>query len=358
MMCFAEYSDGKSAKIHQVKITFESEYLNIEGFSFNDLWAYSELCKIEKTKTNFTLFKGEEFPFEQLHFDNVKAYEYFRKIAPYCNVLKESHIKFEKNGTKAYLFSIFGIFGVLAFFHFLIIPFSVNVIAENFPKDMEAKLGENYLAIANQYGFIDSVKTNELQRFSEQIDFQTDYDLKFYVVESDMVNAFALPGGRIIVFTALIDSMTNYHQLVSLMGHEAGHVELRHSLQSIFEEQSYNILLSSLSGGNSEIIDSYLGVATTLNSLHGSRSHEKEADSFALKVLLANKGNPKGVVELFEILAKGGGIYVPDVLSTHPSPEHRIKELNTQIEELSEEEIIDNDQLKLIFVSLKSVDNQ
>jgi beta-barrel assembly-enhancing protease len=340
-MFFAEYSDGKSAKIHQVKVVFKPTELTIEGFDFDLFWNYDELNKVEKTKTNFSVFKGEQFPFESLLFDDVKAFEYLQNIAPNNAVFNESHLKFEKVGTKGYLLGFLGITVVLALFHFIIIPFSIDTIAKNFPKDMEAKLGENYMAIAEQYGFVDEKKTALIKTFAQEINFDTDYDLDFYVVESDMVNAFALPGGKIIVFSALIDSMQNYHQLISLMGHETGHVELRHSLQSIFREQSYQILFSALSGGNNEIIETYIGVASTLNSLHDSRSHEKQADNYALKVLLLNNSDPAGVVQLFQILASGGGdSYIPDILSTHPSAKNRINELQLQIDTISNNTVV------------------
>lgn len=357
-MFFAEYNDGVSAKAYQVQITFEEDYLRIEGFGFNHRWAYSELIKIEHTKTNFTLFKGDAFPYQQLRFDDASVFNHFQEVAKDCQVLEEYHIKISKGGSKSYVGAILGIFLVLGLIHFFVIPSVVAVVAENFPKDMEAKLGDNYLEIAKRYGYVDSVKTAQLTKITSKVDFQTDYQLDFVVVESDMVNAFALPGGKIIVFTALIDSMTNYHQLISLLGHETGHVELRHSLQSIFSEQSYTILVSSLSGGNSKILESYLDVATTLNSLHGSRSHEQEADDFALKVLLSNNCDPKGVVQLFEILAKGGDNYVPDILSTHPSPEHRISELNSQISKLSAYEVKENTELDSLFKSLQSINSK
>ncbi|MFT6748077.1 MAG: hypothetical protein ACJAZ2_002435 [Glaciecola sp.] len=353
-MFFAEYTDGKSAKIHQVKVFFYERNLKIEGFGFDLDWQYDDLNRAEKTKSNFSLFKGDQFPFESLSFDDPNAYEAFQNIAPQSAIFDESHLKFAKAGSKAYVFGFIGIAVVLALFHFVIIPVSVNVIAENFPKDMEAKLGENYIAIAGEYGIVSEKKSELLTTFAQEIDFDTDYDLQFFVVEADMINAFALPGGKIIVFSALIDSMTNYHQLISLMGHETGHVELRHSLQSIFKEQSYSILLSAISGGNSEIIESYIGVASTLNSLHDSRSHEQQADNYALKVLLLNHSDPNGVVELFEILASGGGdSYIPDLLSTHPSAKNRIGELTKQIEELKSPEILQNEVLKNLFESLQ-----
>ena len=353
-MFFAEYSDGKSAKIHQVKVVFKSTQLTIEGFDFDLCWNYDVLNKVEKTKSNFSVFKGEKFPFESLLFDDVSAFEKLQSLAPNNPVFDESHLKFEKAGTKGYLFGFLAITIVLALFHFVIIPFSINTIAKNFPKDMEAKLGENYMVIATQYGIVDEKKTELLKTFAQEINFDTKYDLDFYVVESDMVNAFALPGGKIIVFSALIDSMNNYHQLISLMGHETGHVELRHSLQSIFREQSYQILFSALSGGNNEIIETYIGVASTLNTLHGSRSHEKQADNYALKVLLLNNSDPAGVVQLFEILASGGGdSYIPDLLSTHPSAKNRITELQSQIDTISNDTIIQQPILSDLFNSLQ-----
>lgn len=349
-MFFAEYSDGKSAKIHQVKVTFGERSLCIEGFGYDHQWDYQALNHIEKTNSHFSITKGEEFPFETISFDDAQAYACFQKIASASEVLQDAHLQFEQAGNKAYAFAVVGIGIFLAVFHFLIIPFSIKIITENFPTDMEAKLGESYMAIATQYGIIDEQKTAALSEFAHQINFDTNYDLQFYVVTSDLINAFALPGGKIVLFTALVDSMTNYHQLISLMGHETGHVELRHSLQSIFKEQSYSVIFNAISGGNSKIINSYLDVASSLNSLHSSRSHEQQADEYALKILTLNQADPQGIVELFEILSSGNeSSLIPDILSTHPSPKNRIKELKNQIQQLNENQIIVKNELDSLF---------
>lgn len=356
-MFFGEYSDGKSTKVEAVEVKFLESELLVTGFNFQFSWDYQQINKTEKTNTHFSLFKGEKFPFEQVVLDDPSAFDYFQKIAPNAAVLKDYHLLFAKKGTKSYLAAIAGIGLVLALFHFLIIPALVTGIAKSFPKNLEQKIGENYFSLANRFGLIDTTKTQLLQEFANKLNFDTDYPLEFHVIESDMVNAFALPGGKIVVFSALLDSMTDYSQLVSLMGHETGHVALRHSLKSIFREQSYAVVLGALTSGNNAMIDGISDMASSLNSLHGSRKFEQQADNYAIKVLTLNHCNPYGAVELFEIFSNlQGQSVIPDFLSTHPSPAARIQELNEQIKALPSAEYIENPKLKALFKELQKKD--
>ena len=71
-MFFAEYSNGETAKIYQVMVFFERTHLIIEGVGFNYRWDYSELNRAEKSKTTFLIFKGDNFPFENLFYSKLQ----------------------------------------------------------------------------------------------------------------------------------------------------------------------------------------------------------------------------------------------------------------------------------------------
>lgn len=330
-MFTAKYSDGKTAKLHRVAVFFQSKQLVISGGNVLETWSYAEISKMEKSKSILGIFKGKQLPLESLFFDDLSAFEKLKIVANGEPFLSESHDKFDQKGLKAYLLGVLGILVVLAGIHFFLIPALVTAIASAFPEDLEQKMGDRYFEILEQTEIINRERTELLQSIADLVDFQTSYPLKFHVIESEMVNAFALPGGKIVVFTGLLDQMTSVDQLVALLGHEVGHVELRHSLKSIFREQSYAIVFSSISGGNNQILDAVVGFTGTLNSLHSSREAEQEADYFGLNVLYQNGLNPNGAVELFELLEKQGSMRIPEVLSTHAASENRAQELKNRI---------------------------
>ena len=355
-MITATYSDGSSSKPHRVALFINRQGVVVSGQGILELWTYYEISKIEKG-SNLGLFKGDKIPFESIHIDEKHQSEVFERLqhfAPEAAFLKERHLRFEKKGLKAYSLAFLGIIAVLVAIHFVVIPGVVNAISATFPEDLEQQLGERYFNLMTATEIIDESKSQQVQEIADRLDFQTHYHLEFYVVESEIVNAFALPGGKIVIFSGLIKEMNRVEQLVALMGHESGHVALRHSLQNIFRDQSYAIVISSLLGGGNAIVDAIAGITETLNALHGSRQLEQEADFYALDVLYANQLDPNGAIELFKILSDQSSVRIPDVLSTHTASDTRAQEMSDRIPRMGPQIHQNSDELNKLFEQLKS----
>ena len=354
-MIAGSYTDGKSSKAHRVALFFRKEGVVISGSDVLHTWTYYEISKLEKG-TNLGLFKGDKIPFESLHIDAAHRDEVFQLLEQYAAeapFLNEGHLRFERKGLKAYGIAVIGILIALLGIHFLVIPAIVKVITATFPENLEIRLGERYFDLMTEYEIIDKTKSERVQQIADQLEFNTDYELDFYVVESEMINAFALPGGKIVIFTGLLDQMSRVEQLVALMGHETGHVALRHSLQNVFRDQSYGIILGGILGGQDGIVGAVTGITETLNSLHGSRKLEQEADFYALDVLYKNQLDPGGAVELFQLLSDSNSVRIPDVLSTHTSSDTRAQEMRDRIPSLGPEIHRPNPELKELFERLK-----
>lgn len=150
------------------------------------------------------------------------------------------------------------------------------------------------------------------------------------VFESEDVNAFALPGGKIGVFTGLMKVATTQDQLAAVVGHEVAHVLARHSA----ERASANI--PAQVGG---AIASVYGVGqlygmgvNALFLLPYSRSHESEADLMGIDLMAMAGFDPRASVALWQNMAKAsGGQKPPEMLSTHPSNDTRIGDLNARM---------------------------
>lgn len=151
------------------------------------------------------------------------------------------------------------------------------------------------------------------------------------VFESEDVNAFALPGGKIGVFTGLMKVATTQDQLAAVVGHEVAHVLARHSA----ERASANI--PAQVGG---AIASVYGVGqlygmgvNALFLLPYSRSHESEADLMGIDLMAMAGFDPRASVSLWQNMAKAsGGQKPPEMLSTHPSNDTRIGDLNARMQ--------------------------
>ena len=147
------------------------------------------------------------------------------------------------------------------------------------------------------------------------------------VFASDDVNAFALPGGKIGVFTGLLKIANTQDQLAAVIGHEVVHVLARHSA----ERASANIP-AQIGGAFASaygVGQLYSMGVSALFLLPYSRSHESEGDLLGLDLMAMAGFDPRASVTLWQNMAKAsGGQKPPEILSTHPSDETRMHDLN------------------------------
>lgn len=164
----------------------------------------------------------------------------------------------------------------------------------------------------------------------------------FQVVDDPSVNAFALPGGFIFVTRGLMTHLTSEAELVSVLGHEIGHVTGRHSVEQMSKAQLAQIGLVAGMILQPELARSYGDLAQTglgLLFLKYGRDDEREADDLGLRYLVAENYDPREMPQVFETLrrvsereAQGGR--VPGWMSTHPTPENRIERISSQVASL------------------------
>ncbi len=161
------------------------------------------------------------------------------------------------------------------------------------------------------------------------------------VFNDDSANAFALPGGKIGVHTGLLKIAENQNQLASVMGHEVGHVIAQHSNERVTQNSAiqYGLQASSAVLKSQEVafqseIMSALGLGTQYGVLLPfSRIHESEADEIGLTYMAEAGFDPKEAISLWKNMAAAGSGQTPEFLSTHPSPDSRIKKLREKMPE-------------------------
>jgi predicted Zn-dependent protease len=150
------------------------------------------------------------------------------------------------------------------------------------------------------------------------------------VFDSEDVNAFALPGGKIGVFTGLLKVAATQDQLAAVIGHEVVHVLARHSA----ERASANIP-AQIGGAFASaygVGQLYSMGVNALFLLPYSRSHETEGDLLGLDLMAMAGFDPRASVTLWQNMARaGGGQNPPEILSTHPSHDTRMHDLNERM---------------------------
>lgn len=161
----------------------------------------------------------------------------------------------------------------------------------------------------------------------------SDQDWQIEVFESDAINAFALPGGNIGVFTGIFKVAENQDQLAAVIGHEVAHVTERHALERYNREATTQIGVVgvAVATGTGQAGADLLGMAAKLGlSLPFSRADESEADTVGLRYMAAAGFDPRQSVPLWQNMKKANKLGPPEFLSTHPSSETRIDELVAQ----------------------------
>lgn len=239
--------------------------------------------------------------------------------------------------------------GILLALYLWLAPWLGEKMASGFAKESEISMGEQmYQSVIQQYN-IDEHKTAVLNDFYTQLHYDVGYPVKITVVESNEINAFAIPGGHIVVYDAILDNMKSPEELAALLGHEASHIALRHSLRNIFRDLARKMFLAMVFGNETGITSVVINNADALKQLQYSRSLETEADNNGLQLMSKNNINTQGMVRLMNLLQKeSGGAEQSSFLSTHPVFKDRIENIEKQIQQLPAA-TTSNENLKKLF---------
>ncbi len=213
-------------------------------------------------------------------------------------------------------------------------------------KDMSQLGAQSFEQMKKEQTISKDAKTNAYVQcvansITQHIPKQGFSEWEVVVFDSDQVNAFALPGGKIGVYTGLLNVAVNQDQLATVIGHEVAHVLADHSNERLSQSQIANTGLSitSVALGSSEY-KQYQGVtmaALGLGVQYGvilpyGRTQESEADIVGLEYMAQAGFDPGQSVDLWQNMAKAsGGSQPPELLSTHPSHSTRIKDLQSKI---------------------------
>lgn len=343
------YFDGKSSRPQEVKIIFnpQTQILYIQnGFYYRFEW---KLTDIEASQNGEMLsIIRKDHPEESISIQDTEFAQHFyqfKNIGWYQKLLNQS---------KAFYLGLTAFFvGFLLISYFFIIPYIGEKSIEIIPESYDQKLGDTVFQESIYAEKIDENKTKIVNDFAKELKFSHDKPLNFTIIESDEVNAFALPNGEIVIFTGIIKKMNSYEELVALIGHEATHIHHRHSMKMLGRNLAGYIFISTILGDANGIMTAIGENAHALTSLSYSRHYEENADNGAFNTLKINKINPKGMLDLFQTLEnENKNSIIPEFISTHPITQNRIANTHNLIKE-NPYSYNENPTLKKLFLEIK-----
>ncbi|MAM19371.1 MAG: peptidase M48 [Gramella sp.] len=201
-----------------------------------------------------------------------------------------------------------------------------NEVVRNTPEAAEVKrVGNKIVTAAERY-----LNANGYQGFLE------DFEWEFNLVKDDAVNAFAMPGGKTVVYTGIMPIVQDETGLAVVMAHEVAHALADHGAQRMSAAQlqqlgavAGTVALSGKSEQTQQMFAQFYGLGSTVGvMLPFSRSHESEADRIGLTLMAIAGYNPDEAANLWRRMqAQSDGQAPPEFLSTHPSNQTRINNL-------------------------------
>lgn len=193
---------------------------------------------------------------------------------------------------------------------------------------MVVRVGKNIAAATERY-----LRSNGL---SDEI---KEFAWEFNLVKSDEINAFCMPGGKIVVYEGLMKLVSSDDELAVVLGHEVAHAVAKHSNERISQQMltqyGAQILGQTLSQ-KSEIVQTIAGTVYGVGAQYGvtlpfSRKHETEADYMGLILMTMAGYNPDKAVTFWQKMSASSDGKVPEFMSTHPSDARRISDIQKEL---------------------------
>lgn len=324
------YLDGRTAERQEVEVTVTPENLIIEAGGGSMVWPYKEVRQAEGFYDNelIRLEKGGEALYVRDH-DFLRA---VKEIAPNFGKFHDP----DARKRRRFWIPAAAVAAVVitAGLYFVGIPAAASYTADRIPTSWEEELGRRTLesftdnlpecddeALGRHVGSI-------VKRLDEAAPTHP-YTFKVHIIETDAVNAFALPGGYIVLFSGLIEKTDNPEELAGVVAHEMQHIIHRHTTKGMVENLSTYMLFKFMAG------DAYAGgLINSLGNLRYSRIHERTADEEGLKLLISSGIDPSGFVSFFEKMEDMEGNLPEQLsyLSTHPFAGERVGYIKKGIE--------------------------
>mgnify|MGYP003672800969 CR=1 FL=1 len=346
----AKYFNGQSTTPFEVVYEYDlvNHLIHFTHHSFSHTWDIQE-CYLDYSNQQLSISQkngdGQLFLIDKVDIKAIKSSTKNSTFLLYYQKLIDA-------GMGAHALIMLGIVGIILFSNFYVIPAVAEKAVDLLPTSYDKSLGNTFYDEYLDYETVDSSRTELAQAFMNELKFDSDNEYIVTVVESNQVNAFALPNGAIVVYSGLLDQLETYEEFAALLGHEAAHVNLRHSMKMLCRNLSTYIFISAIFSDVNGVISVLAENAHQLQSLTYSRSLEEEADHLSAITMVENNIDPVGLQNLFEKLAQDSSSYIPEFLRTHPISEKRIEKAISFAEQESTS-YRTNDQLFTIFEKIR-----
>lgn len=324
--------DGKQAKAHPVTVVVDPEGLEIlggEAYGAGGIFGPKDLRLLEKHGGGFLQLEFRSLPGAMLEIKDGHALRCIENLKSGGN---PSFTGLSLAGKAGVLLAVLAM--VVAFMYYVGLDMAVNGAMAVIPPKADRLLGDAVVATfdGKELRPEDSLAVRALERSAEAVRAMgiapPDSVRILIVSDTSIKNAFAFPGGTLLVYTGMIRLLDDQEEWFGLLAHEAGHVRMRHGMHGIVRGSILGIGMSLLFGDVSGLSAVILDNTGTLLRLKYGRDDEADADAFASRQMAALGYTPEGLARLFrKFLELEKQPKWAAFLSTHPATEARIAKL-------------------------------
>lgn len=346
----ATWYNGQSSMPHSVflRIDIDKKRMLIRNDQQEGSWSL-ENVKVQISGKSVHIY-NKIIPDQSLYTEQV---EFGKLLLSHVSISGDTwYYKLLHAGREAQITIAVTVLGIILVSYFYVVPCiaeqAVDIIPDNYDKGLGETIYGNYI----EGETIDTVLTEIVQSFADQMDFGTSSSPIITVVDASESNAFALPGEHIVIYKPILKPMQNYSELAALLSHEAAHIKDRHSMKMLCRNLSGYILVSAVFSDVNGIVAVIADNANQLRMLSYSRGFEKEADLDGFNILKENKIAPHGMIDLFNHLKAEHKEEPTEFLSTHPVTDERIANINSSIKK-EPYQVSPNSKLDNIFLEMK-----
>lgn len=321
-MTQARYFDGKVLGDRQVDIIRDGDRLRFEVGSIEHVWPLTKL-EVEPLGRDVRLSCKTERDARLV----LSAQDWRNLSGAFAGEL----VRRRERGRAWLLSTLVCIAASTLLFVFVGVPAASGPLARRTPPELETRLGDNL--DRQMGGFMPPCEGEEGQRILAELGTQiasgTDspFDIRVQAVQAPMVNAMALPGGRIWVTDDLIREARSADELSAVIAHEIAHVKQRHVMQAVYRSLGIGMVLDAVVGGGSGAGQQAVILAGNATELSYGRRDETEADAHGQALLHAQGLSSRGMASFFEHMEESSGREMEDrateFASSHPNTHRR-----------------------------------
>lgn len=287
-------------------------------------------CKVVLTQAGHNLYA------ERSDLEPVLSRSGLREVSQALESQRQQ-VAVKRRWNSAFTLSVLASLVLLALGLNFLLDLAIGRMVARVPVSWEEKLGE--LAFTGQEWKVidDPVVVDGVQKMVDRLLANAPpsrYQFKVQVVEDEMVNAFAAPGGQVVVMSGLLKKAESPEEVTGVLAHELQHVLHRHSIRQVADRLKWHLVVALLIGDVGSVQEAVLSNAPLFLQLSFSRSMEKEADTAGVELLVNSKVDPRGLRTFFERLQsqQGADPEILKIISTHPATADRIEYLSELIE--------------------------